>query len=86
MPDACYYSLIERAADGCFVGWVPDLPGTEAIGITEAEVIRGLSRLTQQRLHDMLMQGEVPPRPRAADQLPQGDGRRVHRCLLLIVS
>ena len=86
MPDACYYSLIARGADGCFVGWVPDLPETRAVGLTEEEVIRGLSRLTQQRLHDMLMQGQVPPRPSAADDLPQGEGRRVHRRLLLIIG
>ena len=46
MPDACYYSLIERDEDGRFVGWAPDLAEATAVGATEEEVIRLLSRNT----------------------------------------
>ena len=35
MLDGCYYSLIERAEDGRFLGWIPDLPGATASGRTE---------------------------------------------------
>jgi predicted RNase H-like HicB family nuclease len=51
MSNACYYSLIEREDDGRFVAWVPDLPGVTATGLTEEEVLRGLSRSARQCLH-----------------------------------
>ena len=86
MPDACYYSLIERAEDGRFVGWVPDLPGTTASGLTEDEVVRRLSTNTRQRLHDLLMSGQQPPPPRPAEQLPVSEARQQIRRLLLIIS
>jgi predicted RNase H-like HicB family nuclease len=86
MPDACYYSLIERTEDGRFFGWVPDLPETTAEGLTEQDVIRQLSRLAQERLHDLLMQGQSPPRARSADDLPEAEGERAHRRLLLIIG
>jgi len=41
--DASYYSMVERATDGRFVAWVPDLPGISVSGETEEEVIRTLS-------------------------------------------
>ena len=45
MPDAGYYSLIERQKDGGFVAWVPDLPGVITSGRTEDEVIRKLAAM-----------------------------------------
>ena len=86
MPDACYYSLIERAEDGRFVGWIPDLPGATASGRTEDEVLRQLSENARQRLHDFLMSGQPPPSARPVDQLPSSKGRREVRRLLLIIS
>ena len=86
MPDACYYSLIERAEDGLFLGWVPDLPGATASGRTEEEVLNQLSRSTRQRLHDLLMCGEQPPPARPAEALPSSEGRREVRRLLLIIG
>ena len=86
MLDACYYSLIERADDGRFIGWVPDLPGATASGSTEDEVVHQLSESTRQRLHDLLMSGQQPPPARPAEQLPMSDGRQEIRRLLLIIG
>ena len=86
MLDACYYSLIERTDDGGFVGWVPDLPGATASGRTEDEVVHQLSESTRQRLHDLLMSGQPPPRARPVDELPSSEGRREVRRLLLIIG
>ena len=86
MLDACYYSLIERADDGRFVGWVPDLPGATASGQTEDEVLQQLSRNTRERLHDLLMSGQQPPPARPVDALPSSEGRREVRRLLLIIG
>lgn len=86
MLDVCYYSLIERADDGRFVGWVPDLPGATASGRTEDEVVHQLSENTRQHLHDLLMSGRPPPPARPAEQLPASDGRQEIRRLLLIIG
>jgi predicted RNase H-like HicB family nuclease len=86
MPDGCYYSLIEREEDGRFVGWVPDLPGIEAFGPTEDEVLHKLSGLARQCLHNLIMTGQPLPVARAADELPAGRDARSQRRLLLIIS
>jgi predicted RNase H-like HicB family nuclease len=86
MPDACYYSIIERDDDGQFVGWIPDLPGVTAEGATEAEVLRTLAATARQCLRDLLMSGEPLPSARPAGELPPTVGARGHRRLLLIIS
>ena len=86
MPDACYYSLIERDEDGRFLGWIPDLPGATATGVTEDEVLHRLSESARQRLHDFLVSGQPPPPARPAGALPSSEGRREVRRLLLIIS
>ncbi|MGD9886261.1 MAG: type II toxin-antitoxin system HicB family antitoxin [Reyranella sp.] len=86
MVDACYYSLIERADDGRFVGWIPDLPGVTAAGYTEDETLRALSRNTRLHLGKLVQSGQPLPTPRPADELPCSRGRRILRRLLLIVG
>ncbi|MDP2332453.1 MAG: type II toxin-antitoxin system HicB family antitoxin [Reyranella sp.] len=86
MLDACYYSLIERAEDGRFLGWIPDLPGATASGRTEDEVVQQLSQSARQQLHDLLMSGQPPPPARPVDALPPSEGRREVRRLLLIIG
>lgn len=86
MLDACYYSLIERADDGRFMGWVPDLPDATASGRTEDEVVHQLSQTTRRCLHDLLMSGRQPPPARPAEQLPSSEGRQEIRRLLLIIG
>ena len=85
MMDASYYSVVERAADGRFVAWVPDLPGISISGATEDEVIRTLSQTIRQCVRDMIIDGRPVPKARAADELPGATpGRRLHRLLLII--
>ncbi len=88
MLDASYYSVIERATDGRFVAWVPDLPGVAITGESEAEVIRGLSQTIRQCVRDLIIDGKPVPKPRALEllhpDLTGKDGRRLHRMLLVI--
>jgi predicted RNase H-like HicB family nuclease len=85
MTDASYYSLIERAEDGRFVAWVPDLPEITITGDTEEEVIRALSLTVRQSVREMIINGIPVPLARPVDELPRGSAKRqVHRLLLLI--
>lgn len=85
MQDASYYSIIERADNGRFLAWIPDLPGITAVGLTEDAVIRELSHIVRQRVRDMILAGKPVPRARAAEDLPQGcTTNRLHRLLLII--
>jgi predicted RNase H-like HicB family nuclease len=84
--DACYYSLIRRTQDGQFVGWVPDLPGVTASGVSEAETIYRLSREARELLDKIVAKGLPLPAPSAADTMPLGDHRGPYRRLLLILG
>lgn len=84
--DASYYSLIRHAQDGHYVGWVPDLPGVVASGVSEAEIIYRLSRDARELLDKIVAKGLPLPRPTAADELPLGDQRGRYRRLLLILG
>ena len=84
--DACYYSLIERGGDGRFVGWIPDLPEVRAVGLTEDEVVRDLSRGLREHLRDMLMSGRPIPEARSVDELPRRNGPYQSRRLLLLIG
>ena len=85
MLDASYYSVVERAKDGQFVAWVPDLPGISVSGETEEEVIRALSRTIRQCAREMIVDGKPVPKARPIDELPHASaGRHLHRMLLVI--
>lgn len=84
--DACYYSIIERGEDGHFWGWVPDLPGVSADGLTEKEVVDRLVGGVRECLRNLIVTGEPVPRPRPPEELPRRDGARELRRLLLIIS
>jgi len=81
-----YYSLIRRTQDGQFVGWVPDLPGVAASGVSEAETVYRLSRDARALLDRIVARGLPPPAPSAADALPLGDRHGLYRRLLLVLS
>jgi predicted RNase H-like HicB family nuclease len=81
--DTSYYSLIRHAQDGQYVGWMPDLPGVTASGVSEAEIIYRLSRDARQLLDRIVAKGLPLPRPSGADELPLGDPRGRYRRLLL---
>lgn len=84
--DASYYSIIERGEDGHFWGWVPDLPGVSADGLTEKEVVDRLLSSVRECLRNLIVTGEPVPRPRPSEELPRRDGARELRRLLLIIS
>lgn len=84
--EACYYSIIERAEDGHFWAWVPDLPGVTADGATEQEVVDRLFRNVRECLRNLIVSGVPLPRSRPADELPRREGAREIRRLLFIVS
>ena len=80
---ASYYSLIRHAQDGHYVGWVPDLPGVMASGVSEAEIVYRLSRGARELLDKIVAKGLPLPRPSTADDLPLGDHRGRYRRLML---
>jgi predicted RNase H-like HicB family nuclease len=84
--DTAYYSLIRRTRDGEFIGWVPDLHGVSASGVSEAEVIYRLSRDARELLDKIVARGLPPPAPTAVDALPLGDRHGLYRRLLLVLS
>ena len=84
--DAAYYSLIRRTRDGEYIGWVPDLHGVSASGVSEAEVIYRLSRDARELLDKIVARGLPPPEPTAADALPLGDRHGLFRRLLLVLG
>jgi predicted RNase H-like HicB family nuclease len=84
--DASYYSIIERAEDGHFHGWVPDLAGVSADGRTEKEVIDRLFREVRERLRNLILTGAPVPRPRPAEELSAAGGDCEIRRLLLVVT
>jgi len=84
--DTCYYSLIRHTQDGQYVGWVPDLPGVKASGVSEAEIIYRLSRDARELLDRIVAKGLPLPTPSAADALPLGDRRGLYRRLLLVLG
>ena len=83
--DACYYSIIERAEDGHFHGWVPDLAGVTADGRTEKEVADRLVREVRDCVRKLIMTGTPIPYPRPIEELPGAlPWHRVRRLLLVI--
>ena len=84
--DTCYYSIIERAGDGHFHGWIPDLAGVTADGCTEKEVVDRLFREARACVRNLILTGAPIPQPRAAGELPGGAApdRTVRRLLLVI--
>lgn len=80
-----YYSLIRRTQDGQFVGWVPDLPGVTASGVSEAEIVYRLSRDARELLDKIVAKGLPLPTPSATDALPLGDRHGPYRRLLLVL-
>lgn len=84
--DACYYSIIERAEDGHFHGWVPDLAGVTADGRTEKEVADRLFREVRDCVRNLIITGSPMPHPRPIEELPGATGGRQVRRLLLVIT
>ena len=84
--DACYYSIIERAAEGHFRGWVPDLAGVTADGCTEKEVVDRLFREARDCVRNLILTGAPIPQPRSLEDLPGVTAEREARRLLLVIT
>lgn len=83
--DTCYFSIIDRADDGSFTAWVPDLPGVTADGATEQEVLQRVFRNARKCLRNLIVTGQPLPEARPLEELPKRDEREF-RCLLLVIS
>lgn len=57
-----YAIIIERADDGGFGAWSPDLPGCVALGDTEAEALAEMRDAMQGHLELLRERGEDAPR------------------------
>ncbi|WP_306366294.1 type II toxin-antitoxin system HicB family antitoxin [Nocardiopsis sp. CC223A] len=55
--------IIERAEDGGYGAWSPDLPGCVALGDTEEEALREMAEAVRGHLEVLRELGEPPPRP-----------------------
>lgn len=82
--DTCYFSIIERAEDGSFTAWVPDLPGVTADGATEEEVLQRVFSNARMCLRNLIVTGQPLPEARPLEELPQREAREFRRLLLII--
>ena len=58
-----YAVVVERASDGGYGVWSPDLPGVVALGETEAEALDEMRRAIQFHLDGLRADGLPIPRP-----------------------
>jgi predicted RNase H-like HicB family nuclease len=58
-----YAIIIERADDGGFGAWSPDLPGCVALGDTEAETLDEMREAMRGHLALLRERGETVPTP-----------------------
>jgi predicted RNase H-like HicB family nuclease len=58
-----YAVVIERADDGGYGAWSPDLPGVAAVADTEAEVLAEMRRAIEFHLEGLRADGQPVPRP-----------------------
>lgn len=58
-----YAVVVERASDGGYGVWSPDLPGVVALGETEAEALDEMRQAIQFHLDGLKADGQPIPRP-----------------------
>ncbi len=58
-----YAIIIERAADGGYGAWSPDLPGCVALGDTEADALSEMKDAMHGHLELMRERGDAVPEP-----------------------
>ena len=61
MTEKTYAVVIERAADGGYGAWSPDLPGCVALGDTEPEALAEVREAIQGHLAVMRERGQLNP-------------------------
>ncbi|HEX9343510.1 MAG TPA: type II toxin-antitoxin system HicB family antitoxin [Actinomycetota bacterium] len=60
-----YLVVIERAEDGGYGAWAPDLPGCVAIGETLEECERQMQEAVAFHVEGLRLEGEAVPEPSA---------------------
>lgn len=65
-----YAIIIERADDGGYGAWSPDLPGCVALGDTEEEALSEMKEAMRGHLEVMRERGETVPNHRRSAQRP----------------
>lgn len=55
--------VIQRADDGGYGAWSPDLPGVVAVAGTEADVLNEMRRAVEFHLEGLRAEGQPIPRP-----------------------
>jgi predicted RNase H-like HicB family nuclease len=58
-----YAVVVERASDGGYGVWSPDLPGVVALGQTEAEAVDEMRQAIQFHLDGLKADGQPIPQP-----------------------
>jgi predicted RNase H-like HicB family nuclease len=58
-----YAVVIERASDGGYGAWAPDLPGVAALGDTEAETLDEMRKAIEFHLAGLREDGRPIPQP-----------------------
>jgi predicted RNase H-like HicB family nuclease len=58
-----YAVVIERADDGGYGAWSPDLPGVVAVAESEAEVLAEMRQAIEFHLEGLRADGQPIPRP-----------------------
>ena len=61
-----YVTVIEKAADGSFSAYVPDLPGCVACGDSQEEVRRLIEEAVSLHIDSLRNHGEPVPSPSAS--------------------
>ena len=61
-----YVTVIEKAADGSFSAYVPDLPGCVACGDSQEEVRRLIEEAVSLHIDSLRNHGEPVPSPTAS--------------------
>lgn len=58
-----YAVVVERADDGGYGAWSPDLPGVVAVGETEADVLEEMRQAIEFHLEGLRADGQPIPHP-----------------------
>ncbi len=69
-----YAVVYERASDGGYGAYIPDLPGCVALGETLEETRRLIREAVEMHLEAMRADGEPIPEPSAISEYVEADG------------
>jgi predicted RNase H-like HicB family nuclease len=64
-----YLAILERAGDGTWSAYVPDLPGCTSFGPTREEAARNVHEAIEQHIAALTEAGEPIPEPASLPQM-----------------